>query len=148
MSKFDEFIDEFVFMAKNAAGAASKKTNEVFEISKLKYQMKQVEWDIEKAYAKLGAIVYESKRSNDDFADAILLATSEIDDLKLKLDSFEESLQSQRRVKKCEHCDKSNDASAFYCAYCGSPLEAAAVPEEEAPEADESGEAEDEDHDL
>lgn len=138
MSRFDDFVDEFVFMAKNAADAASKKTGEVVEISKLRYQIRQTEWDIEKAYAKLGAIIYESKRSAEDFTDAILLATGEIDDLKLKRDQFEAKLRTYRKVQKCAKCEKENDMSASYCARCGSLLDgavAAAGPGyEEAPE--------------
>lgn len=122
MSMFDEFIDEFVFMAKNAADAASKKTGEVVETGKLKYQQKQSEWDLEKAYAKLGAIYYESKHSDEDLTDAILLATSEINELKAKIDRIEDSLRSYRKVKKCEKCGKDNDAGAQYCSRCGSPL--------------------------
>ena len=133
MSRFDEFVDEFVFMAKSAAGVASKKTGEVVEISKLKYQIKQAEWDIEKAYAKLGAIVYESKRSTEDFADAILLATGEIDDLNLKIDALEEKLRSFKKAQKCGKCGKENDTNATYCAYCGTVLNAAAESSASAP---------------
>ena len=122
MSRLDEFVDEFVFIAKSAAGVASKKTGEVVEISKLKYQIKQAEWDIEKAYAKLGAIVYESKRSDEDFSGAILLATGEIDDVNLRIDNLEEKLRAFKKVKKCAKCDKDNDIASAYCARCGSPL--------------------------
>lgn len=123
MGRFDEFLDEFVFMAKSAADAASKKTGEVVEVSKLKYQVKQTEWDLEKAYAKLGAIVYESKRSDEDFSDAVLLATGEIDDLKARMSDIEDALRAYRKAKKCEKCSYDNEAGAAYCTRCGSPLE-------------------------
>lgn len=128
MSRFDEFIDEFVFMAKSAADVASKKTGEVVEISKLKYQIKQAEWDLERAYAKLGAIAYESKRSNEDFNDAVVLATGEIDDLKLKIAGYEEALRAYRKVKKCSKCEYDNDVSAIYCVRCGLLLDNTETP--------------------
>ncbi len=134
MSKFDEFIDEFVFMAKNAADVASKKTGVVVETGKLKYQIKQSEWDLEKAYAKLGAIFYESKRSSEDFSDAILLATSEIDDLKLKASRLEEALRAYRKVKKCTKCEQDNDTSAAFCVRCGAPLADEPIQAETEPE--------------
>lgn len=142
MSKFDDFIDEFVFMAKNAAGVASKKTEEVVEISKLKYQIKQAEWDLEKAYAKLGAIVYESKRSSEDFSDAILLATSEIDDLKQKAAHMEDTLRTYRKVKKCAKCGQDSDSSAAFCVHCGAPLEDDPIPVEVEVEPDSAPEEE------
>lgn len=122
MSKFDEFVDEFVFMAKNAADIASKKTGEVVETGRLKYQIKQTEWDLEKAYAKLGAIFYESKRSNEDFSDAVTLAIKEIDDLKLKITHVEETLRTYRKVKKCSKCNQECEMSASFCVHCGAPL--------------------------
>lgn len=122
MSKFDEFIDEFVFMARNAADVASKKTGEVVETGKIKYQIKQAEWDLEKAYTKLGAIYYESKNSKEDFSDAITLAIDEIDNLKLKLTRLEETLRTYRKVKKCPKCGSDSDISASFCVGCGTPL--------------------------
>lgn len=122
MSKFDEFIDEFVFMAKNAADVASKKTGEVVEVGKIKYQIKQAEWDLEKAYTKLGAIYYESKHSNEDFSEAVSLAINEIDDFKLKITHFEETLRTYRKVKKCAKCGQDSDVSAAFCVHCGAPL--------------------------
>lgn len=128
MIKFDEFIDEFVFMAKNAADVASKKTGEVVEAGKLKYQIKQAEWDLEKAYTKLGAIYYESKQSNEDFSDAVTLAISEIDDFKLKITHLEETLRSYRKVKKCTKCGQDSEAAAAFCVHCGAPLGSDPIP--------------------
>lgn len=129
MSRFDDFVDEFVFMAKNAADVASKKTGEVVESSKLRYQMKQVEWDIEKAYAKLGAIVYESKKSTDNFDEVIGLAISEIDDLKLRYEDCSDRLRMYKNVVKCPGCGRENEVTDSFCSRCGSPL----VTEEPAP---------------
>lgn len=137
MSRLDEFVDEFIFMAKNAADVASKKTGEVVEISRLKYQVKQTEWDIEKSYAKLGAIVYESKRTTEDLADVISLTIAEIDDLNLKLDLLEEKLRAYKKVTKCPACGKDNDLNLSFCGYCGSPMATKAeseVADEDEPE--------------
>ena len=127
MSRLNEFVDEFIFMAKSAADVASKKTGEVVESSKLKYQVKQTEWDIEKAYAKLGAIVYESKRSSEDLSDVISISVAEIDDLNLKLDLLEEKLRAYKNVNKCLACGKDNDANLAFCGYCGKPLDPAPI---------------------
>ena len=127
MSRLNEFVDEFIFMAKSAADVASKKTGEVVEISKLKYQVKQAEWDIEKAYAKLGAIVYESKRSAEDLSDVISISVAEVDDLNLKLDLLEEKLRAYKNVTKCASCGKDNDTDLAFCGHCGKPLAKAPI---------------------
>ena len=127
MSRFDEFVDEFVFMAKNAADVAGKKTGEVVEVARLKYQQKQAEWDLEKSYAKLGAIYHESQNSKEDFRDAIELAMNEITGLKENIKKIEESIRAYRKVQRCGKCAADNDVSALYCSGCGSPLDDAPI---------------------
>jgi uncharacterized membrane protein YukC len=78
--------------AKVAADITAKKTSEVVEFGKLKYRAKTVAWDIEKAYAKLGALVYEARKSDDNFDDATLLVMEELDKLNAKLDDLESQL--------------------------------------------------------
>lgn len=134
MSKFDEFVDEFVFMAKNAADVASKKTGEYVETGKMKIQVKQSEWDLEKAYAKLGAIFYESKRSSEDFSGAITLAINEIDDLKEKIVHIEETLRAYRKVKKCTKCGQECEMTASFCVHCGAPVADEPIPVEVTPD--------------
>lgn len=130
MSRFDDFVDEFVFMAKNAADVATKKTGEVLETSKLRYQLKQVEWEIEKAYAKLGAILYESKKNSDNYEEVIQLAISEVDDLKERFDEINDKLRNYKNASKCPNCSRENDISDSFCSRCGAPL----VNEDPAPE--------------
>ncbi|MDR2933421.1 MAG: hypothetical protein LBV27_09990 [Oscillospiraceae bacterium] len=92
MSKFDEILDDVIYKAKVAADVAGKKTNEVVEFGKLKYKAKQVSWDIEKAYAKLGALVYEARKSDESFDEIIMLAVEELDKLNERLDRLEDKL--------------------------------------------------------
>ncbi|MDL2247905.1 zinc ribbon domain-containing protein, partial [Bacteroides sp. OttesenSCG-928-J23] len=131
MSRFDELLEDFMFRAKSVADVAGKKTGDVVELSKLKYQAKQTEWDIEKTYAKLGAIVYESKKSTENFEEIIALAVSEIDALNEKLEELEGKMRAVKKVVKCGSCGKENELSARYCTRCGSEL----VDEEPAEEA-------------
>ena len=98
MSRFDEILDEVIEKARIAADVAGKKTNEVVEYSKLKYKSKQVSWDIEKAYAKLGAFVYEARKSGESYDDVIMLAEEELDMLHTRLDDLEEQLGDLKKT--------------------------------------------------
>jgi len=131
MSKFDELFDELMWKARSAADVASQKTNEVMEFSKLKYQLKQAQWDIEKAYSKLGAFVYESKKSGEDFADLINLATSEIDMLVEKVEELERQILACKKVLKCSSCGKENPRESLFCSRCGANLDHGVRPEPE-----------------
>jgi len=113
MSRFEDALDEFIDKARQAADVAGKKTTEMVEYGKLKYKAKTVAWDIEKAYAKLGVLVYEARKSGDNYEDAVSLAVEEIDRLNAKLDDLEEqiadvrnsSVREARAKTKEEHTD-------------------------------------------
>ncbi|MDL2234520.1 hypothetical protein LJC63_13220 [Ruminococcaceae bacterium OttesenSCG-928-L11] len=96
MSRFDEILDDVIGKAKVAADVTAKATTEMVEFGKLKYKAKQIAWDIEKAYAKLGALVYEARKSDENFDDAVMLAVEELDVLNSRLDDLEDKLADLR----------------------------------------------------
>ena len=124
MSVFEELFDDFMDKAKSVADSATRKTGEVVDMGKLRYEIKQTQWDIEKTYAKLGAIVYESKKSSESYDEVIELAVSEIDSLCGKLQELELRLRAFKKVTKCQHCGKENDQNFLFCSRCGSNLQA------------------------
>lgn len=129
MSVFEELFDDFMDRAKSVADSATRKTGEVVDMGKLRYEIKQTQWDIEKTYAKLGAIVYESKKSSESYDEVIELAISEIDSLCSKLQELELRLRAYKRVVKCHHCGKENDQNFLFCSRCGSNLQTEEVAE-------------------
>ena len=121
MSRFDDILDDVIFKARVAADVAGKKTNEVVEIGKLKYKAKQVSWEIEKSYAKLGALVYEARKSGEEFEDVILLAVEELDSLNEKLDKLEEKLAYMKTDEYKEQRDAAK--AARESSYKAAPVE-------------------------
>lgn len=122
MSRFEDMFDDFMDKARSVADTATKKTGEVVDMSKIRYEIKQTQWDIEKTYAKLGAIYYESRKSSESFEEVIELALSEIDALVNKLEELEVRLRSYKKVTKCPSCGKENDQSFFFCSRCGADI--------------------------
>ena len=123
MSKFEGFFGEFKVKAKSVYGAASKAASEAADIGKVHYQIKQTQWEIEKGYAKLGSIVYDSKKGSENLEEAIALAVADVDALNEKLEDLEKRLRSYKRVGKCDSCSKENEIDACFCARCGVALE-------------------------
>ena len=123
MSKFEELFDEFKDKAKTVYGTASKVTSDVVDMSKVRYQIKQTQWEIEKTYAKLGAIAYDVHKGSEDLEEIKALAVAEIDDLNEKLDELEKRLRAYKKVSKCPSCNKENDAEFSFCSRCGAELE-------------------------
>jgi len=132
MSTFEELFDELKGKAKTVYGTASKMTSEAVDIGKVRYQIKQTQWEIEKTYAKIGAVVYESKKGGENLDDVIALAIAEVDAYNEKLEDLEKRLRSHKRVCKCPACGKENDIEASFCSRCGETL-AKVEPEEATP---------------
>jgi len=122
MGKFDGILDDIMWKAKSAADVATQKTGEVVETGKLKLQLKQSQWEIEKGYSKLGAFVYESKKSGEDFSDLINLATGEIDLLQEKLIEIENQLLAHKKAIKCAACGREISIDSLFCSKCGAPV--------------------------
>lgn len=108
MSGFDEIFDTIMDKVKVAADVTGKKTSELMEIGKLKYKAKQITWEIESAYSKLGAIVYESKKTSGDYNNVITSLIEEIDELNKRLDATtklindHESMRTSAKAKSSE----------------------------------------------
>ena len=124
-NKFEELFDDFKGRAKNVYGTASKVTSEVVDMSKVRYQIKQTQWEVEKTYTKLGSLVYETRKGADNFEEAIALAVAEVDALNEKLEELEKRLRAYKKVNKCSGCGKENDVEFSFCSRCGGGLEVA-----------------------
>ena len=111
MARFDELFDEVFEKAKYAADAAGKKTSEMVEVGKLKYKAKQISWEIERTYSKLGVIVYEAKKSGGEYDTVIDAAVEEIDALNKRLDELEEKVRQVRKADTKRPVNDSEEAS-------------------------------------
>jgi uncharacterized coiled-coil DUF342 family protein len=100
MPTFDELFDEVLLKVKSAADYTGKKTSEMVEIGKLRYKAKQISWELERTYSKLGVIVYEAKKGGSDFGTVITAAVEEIDNLNRKLDDVEEKIRSYHKAER------------------------------------------------
>lgn len=86
-------FDNFMSKAKDVAMAAGKKTEETIEISKLKMQRSAAKGDIEKIKTRLGAIVYQSKKSDVDYTDQINECIKEIDSIYATIESLNKEIE-------------------------------------------------------
>lgn len=123
MSNFERVFDDFMGRARNMYGVASKATSDVVDMGKIRYQIKQAKWDIEKTYAKLGSVVYEMRKGAENLDDVVTLAVAEIDSLGERVEELEKQLRTYKRLGKCESCGAENDVEASYCSKCGSKIE-------------------------
>ncbi len=79
-------FDDLITSAKNLVDIAGKKTDNVVEVSKLKYQCVQMTSDLRSLYEKLGNAVYTMVKADFDNKELMDSLIEEIDSLKEKID--------------------------------------------------------------
>ena len=126
-------LDDLINSAKNLVDIAGKKTDNVVEVSKLKYQCVQMSADLKSLYEKLGNAVYtmvKSDFSNKELMDSLI---EEIDSLKERIDQVNQEIAKRKNIRVCPACGSRNEKDACYCNKCGNKLDASAPQEEEEP---------------
>jgi len=111
MPNFDELFDEVILKVKSAAETTGKFAGEMAELGKLKYKAKQISWEIERTYSKLGVITYESRKTGGDFDSVIDAAVEELDALGEKLEIMEEKIRSFKRTERVRNESGAGDSA-------------------------------------
>lgn len=115
-------FDDFVLKAKDICDTATRKTEELYEISRYKYECIKLNGEIKKLYEQLGSSVYsmvKGKYDNDELIDSL---TEEIDEHMERLKEINGILSGMQDVEVCPVCGAKNEAGNRYCAKCGSKL--------------------------
>lgn len=115
-------LDDVISKAREVADVAGKKSEEIVEFSKLKLNSMGINNDINKAYQRLGVVLYDIRKSDVEGEDIIAACIEEIDMLKMQLEDINQKMNEMRNIKKCTGCHYSNSADAVYCAKCGTRL--------------------------
>ena len=126
-------LDDLINSAKNLVDIAGKKTDNVVEVSKLKYQCVQMSAELKSLYEKLGNAVYtmvKSDFSNKELMDSLI---EEIDSLKERIDQVNQEIAKRKNIRVCPACGSRNEKDTCYCNKCGNKLDASAPQEEEEP---------------
>lgn len=93
MSNFEDLFDSVMSGAKKAINVAGQKTTELVGMGKLKYQEQTLAKDLSKAYAKLGALVYEGRINDEDLSVLIDETIEEISQLNSQIDGISDEMK-------------------------------------------------------
>lgn len=115
-------FDDFVLKAKDIADAATKKTGELYEISKYKYECIKINGEVKKLYEQLGSSVYSMVKGGYDNRELIDSLTEEIDECLDRLREINDIISDMKNVVTCPICGSKNGIENTYCAKCGSKL--------------------------
>lgn len=116
-------LDDLMEKAKEFADAAGKKTGELYELSKYKYECIRLSNELKKLYEKLGSTVYKQVKTGGSDNEEIDVITAEIDDRRLRIAEIKDIMAEMTNKKICKNCGTANPKDSVFCAQCGAKLE-------------------------
>ncbi|MDD2956282.1 MAG: zinc-ribbon domain-containing protein [Oscillospiraceae bacterium] len=127
-------FDHLVNKAKGLADMAGKKTEEMLEISRLKYSCVQLNNEIQHSYEKLGAFTYKFQKTGEENPELVEMCVKEIDGLLEKLKELTARIDEAQHRSRCSACGAMNEEKAAYCIKCGAKMPEEPVEEPECPD--------------
>ncbi|MCI8406011.1 MAG: hypothetical protein HFE43_03240 [Oscillospiraceae bacterium] len=124
-------FDDLILKARDICDTASKKTSELCEISRYKYECIRINGEIKKLYEQLGSSVYSMVKKKYENAELIASLTEEIDGQLARLREINQILAGLQRVAVCPVCGVKNDDENCFCAKCGARMKPETNPEPE-----------------
>lgn len=115
-------FDELIMKAKDLADAAGKKTAELYEISKYKYECVKLNNELKHLYERLGSSVYSMEKGNYRNPDLIDGLCEEIDDQLARIHTVNDIIADKKNQTVCGVCGTRNAAESTYCGKCGSRI--------------------------
>ncbi len=117
-----EFFDNAFEKAKSAFETAYKKTGEVVNIEKLKFNISSIKSKREKLYAKLGKNVFENFSENVTELDENKEIFDEINELNKKIEDLNNEINYAKSKRTCPSCNACVEENATFCSKCGAKL--------------------------
>ena len=118
-----DFFDNALSKAKEAIDVACKKTNEVVNTGKQKFDVASIENKRAKDFEKLGMLYFDMIKDTEIEDDAIKQLVAEIADKNNKIKQLKTEINNTKNKRVCPNCGVSIDKSAVFCSACGVKLE-------------------------
>ena len=98
------------------------KSNEIVEITKLRYAISDIEGDISKLMRDIGESVYEAYKDNKEPSEAINENCAAIDEKYAQVEEMRAKLNEIKNVTVCPKCGAAMDKESCFCSKCGEKL--------------------------
>ena len=117
------FWDDLQKGVSNAASFTAKKTTELTDLAKLKYNIHTEETKLERCFTEIGRLFYSSKRDSTDTSAEITSYIMQADKIRADIASYKQELARLRRVCICQSCGAEISNNCIFCPTCGAKLE-------------------------
>lgn len=117
-----DFFDDVVNKAKEAIDVASKKTGEVVNTQKQKFDIASLENKRAKDFAVLGEIYYNKIKDGEAQDENISELVLSIKEKSEKIEKLKEEVNSAKNKRICPKCGAAIEQTSNYCNACGEKL--------------------------
>jgi len=118
-----EFFDDAVNKTKEVFDVVSKKTGEVINTGKIKYEITSQKGKASKEYEKLGKIFFEQLKDEDDIPEDVKEIIKSIKEKEEKIEELNAALGEIKNCVVCPKCGATQAKNAAYCSVCGEKLD-------------------------
>ncbi len=118
-----DFLDNAISKAKEAMDIAYKKTNEVVNTQKQRFDAASIESKRAKDFEKLGKLYFEMIKNTEIEDEAIKKLVDDISYKNGKIDELKKEINNAKNKKICPACSSSIDKASVFCSNCGAKLE-------------------------
>lgn len=117
-----DFFDNAVNKAKEVFDVAYKKTNEVVNTQKQKFDIASVENKRAKDYEALGMLYFNMIKDSDNLDDAVKSIVEEIKIKNEKIAELRGEINNAKNKRVCPKCNANISKDSTYCSVCGAKL--------------------------
>ena len=117
-----DFFDDMLSKAKDAIDVASKKTGEVVNTQKQKFDIASLESKRAKDFAVLGEIYYNKIKDGEEEDENISELVLSIKEKSDKIDKLKAEINNAKNKRICPKCGAAIDQISNYCNACGEKL--------------------------
>ncbi len=117
-----DFMDQLKKTASDVVQTVAHKSNELLEISKIKYEVHDLSADIKKLYAEIGRLVYEEMKDGNSLPEDIQFKCEIVSAKKAKIAALRAREQQVKQGLTCPACGRECNEDDQQCPFCGSDL--------------------------
>lgn len=117
------FWDDLQKGVSNAASFTAKKTTELTDLARLKYNIYTEETKLERCFTEIGRLFYSSERDGADASAEITSYIMQADKISADIRTYRQELAHLRRVCICPSCGAEVSNECSFCPSCGTKLE-------------------------
>lgn len=114
-------INEVLDKAKVLASTASEKSQELYQISKNKVEIAQLNMKLDKNYMSIGKKVYDAVKAGKELPDFAALI-EEIDLLKADIEEKRDIISAIKNTVRCPSCGADINEDNSFCPKCGAQI--------------------------